>query len=88
MFRQWLQTFAGSGPRATLFGPVEAKVTYHRLDGRRAAGRRKRAAARSLLRRPNGSIANLRGQGLRAEDARRGSCRAYCWTATRDLQLP
>ncbi len=24
----------------------------------------------------------------RAEAVRRGSCRAYCWTATRDLQLP
>ncbi len=36
----------------------------------------------------NGSIANLRGQGPRAEAVRRGSCRAYCWIATRDLQLP
>ena len=39
-----------------------------------------------LPRRANGSIANLRGQGPRGYAPWRGGCRAYCWTATRDLQ--
>ena len=39
-----------------------------------------------VIRPANGSIANLRGQGPRAEALWRGGCRAYCWTATRDLQ--
>ena len=41
----------------------------------------------NVIRPSNGSIANLRGQGPRAEAVRRGSCGAYCRMATRDLQL-
>lgn len=37
---------------------------------------------------PNGSETKLRGQGPRAEAARRGSCRAVRDDAVRDLQLP
>jgi hypothetical protein len=40
------------------------------------------------LGRPNGSHANLRGQGPRAEVARHGSCPSTADAVMSDLQLP
>ena len=72
-------------------GPKEPGARI-RCSGAKAANAVRQSAANvrplPLPGRANGSIANLRGQGPRAEAARRGSCRAYCRTATRDLQLP